>query len=318
MTYLPPTNILIGIIFSMILLSAAVNLINQKTYAHIFTTDDTASFIAFVNQLQVESDLVKTNLANNNISMAQKHANKAASLLTLDTITEISERNQKLADGLTTTVNDLQKISSSSEKERQMVNKLVSDINSTSNEAVRLIEQRQGPGTSNFLESGIEFLRGIFGGGSEKSANMIEIDDNSTTQPLAFADLIDSILINYGNAYAVDFDMTNMSIMAMMEGGNSPSMTIDSMSDKRTYALADMTDYQSAQALAARAQEIFNTELKSMAPNNKSAFITNLDNGLREFSDAIQEESSPLDIMMIVHTQIHPNLLEAFNLKLRR
>ena len=146
MAYLPPTNILIGIIFSMILLSAAVNLINQKAYAHIFTTDDTASFIAFVNQLQVESDLVKTNLANNNISMAQKHANKAASLLTLDTITEISERNQKLADGLTTTVNDLQKISSSSEKERQMVNKLVSDINSTSNEAVRLIERRQGPG----------------------------------------------------------------------------------------------------------------------------------------------------------------------------
>jgi hypothetical protein len=28
-------------------------------------------------------------------------------------------------------------------------------------------------------------------------------------------------------------------------------------------------------------------------------------------------KSSPLDIMMIVHTQIHPNLLEAYDLELR-
>ena len=147
---------------------------------------------------------------------------------------------------------------------------------------------------------------------------MIEIEDNSTTQPLAFADLIDSILINYGNAYAVDFDMTNMSNMATMEGGNSSSMTMNSMSDKRTYALADMTDYQSAQALAAKAQGIFSTELKPMASNDSSAFITNLENGLTDLSDLIQRKVSPLDIMMIVHMQIHPNLLEAFNLPLRQ
>ena len=51
------------------------------------------------------------------------------------------------------------------------------------------------------------------------------IDRNTTIQPLAFADLVDSLLINYGNAYAVDFDMTNMSNMAMMSG-NSSSMVM--------------------------------------------------------------------------------------------
>jgi hypothetical protein len=86
----------------------------------------------------------------------------------------------------------------------------------------------------------------------------------------------------------------------------------------RNYSLVDITDYQSAQALAAKAQDIFSTELKPLAPNDSSAFITNLENGLIELSNLIQRKDSPMDIMMVVHMEIHPNLLEAFNLPLRQ
>ena len=304
----------------------------------MFTADETASFLAFADQLQVESKLVQTNLVNNNLSLAQNHANKAASLLTPSVVIEIEEQNQKIADDLTTAVSNLQKISSSSEKQQQMVKQLVSDINSTVVEAVN-IRMKQGLGDpSNFLEKGIEFLGGLFGGGGDEEDDKIDVDE--TTKPIAFADLVDSVLINYGNAYSVDFDMTNMSNMAMM-GGNSSSMAMVDMADKnnsnnssssmnigsmnttmmnmnsktnRNYSLVDMTDYQSAQALAAKAQEIFNNELKSTAPNNSSAFITNLENGLRQLNGSIKNKVSPVDIMTIVHTQIHPNLLEIFNL----
>jgi len=313
------------------------NFINQEVYAHMFTADETASFLAFADQLQVESELVQTNLVNNNLSLAQNHANKAASLLTPSVVIEIEEQNQKIADDLTTAVSDLQEISSYSEKQQQMVKQLVSDINSTVVEAVN-IRMKQGQGDpSNFLEKGIEFLGGIFGGGGEEADDKIDVD--KTTKPIAFADLVDSVLINYGNAYRVDFDMTNMSNMAMM-GGNSSSMAMVGMADKnnsnnsssmnigsmnmtmmnmnsktnRNYSLVDMTDYQSAQALATKAQEIFNNELKSTAPNSSSAFITNLENGLRQLNGSIKNKVSPVDIMTIVHTQIHPNLLEIFNL----
>jgi hypothetical protein len=339
--------LVIGIIFCIVFSSNTNNFLNQKVYAHIFTSDETASFLAFADQLQVESELVQTNLVNNNLSLAQKHASKAASLLTPSVVIEIAEKNQKVADDLTSAVNELQKISSSSEKQRQMVKQLVSNINATLGEAVNLrIEQGQGEGSSNFLEKGIEFLRGIFGGGDDDSKEADnKVDRNNTVRPLAFADLVDSILINYGNAYAADFDMTNMSNMVMM-GGNSSSMAIDGMADdennsnnsnmnidsmntsssimmnmdsktNRNYALVDITDYQSAQALAAKAEKIFNAELKPMAPSNTLAFITNLENGLTQLSNSIRSKASPMDIMMIVHTQIHPNLLEAFNLKLR-
>ena len=330
--------LVIGFIFSMVFSTNTNNFINQEVYAHMFTADETASFLAFADQLQVESELVQNNLVNNNLSLAQNHANKAASLLTPSVVIEIEEQNQKIADDLTTAVSDLQKISSYSEKQQQMVKQLVSDINSTVAEAVN-IRMKQGQGDpSNFLEKGIEFLGGIFGGGGEEADDKIDVDE--TTKPIAFADLVDSVLINYGNAYRVDFDMTNMSNMAMM-GGNSSSMAMVDMADKnnsnnsssgmnigsmnmtmmnmnsktnRNYSLVDMTDYQSAQALATKAQEIFNNELKSTAPNSSSAFITNLENGLRQLNGSIKNKVSPVDIMTIVHTQIHPNLLEIFNL----
>ena len=333
--------LVIGIIFSMVFSTNTNNFINQKVYAHMFTADETASFLAFADQLQVESELVQTNLVNNNLSLAQNHANKAASLLTPSVVIEIEEQNQKIADDLTTAVSDLQKISSSSEKQQQMVKQLVSGINSTVVEAVN-IRMKQGQGDpSNFLEKGIEFLGGLFGGGDEEANDKIDVDE--TTKPIAFADLVDSVLINYGNAYRVDFDMTNMSNMGMM-GGNSSSMAMVDMADKnnsnnssssmnigsmnmtmmnmnsktnRNYSLVDMTDYQSAQALATKAQEIFNNELKSTAPNSSSAFIINLENGLRQLNGSIKNKVSPVDIMTIVHTQIHPSLLEIFNLRYR-
>lgn len=344
-TKYPLVLLFVSITFSTVFFGNTNNFfIIQNVYAHIFTTDETASFLSFADQLQVESELVQTNLVNNNLSLAQKHANKAASLLTPSIIVEIAEKNQKVADDLTTAVDDLQKITSSSDKQQQMVNQLVSQINTTLGEAVTIRIEQEQEDSSNFLEKGIEFLRGIFGGGggSEKADN--RIDRNTTIQPLAFADLVDSLLINYGNAYAVDFDMTNMSNMATMSG-NSSSMVMSGMVNNsinnsnssmntgsmnmssstmnmdsnmnRNYSLVDITDYQSAQALATKAQEIFNTELKPIAPGNTSIFITNLENGITQLNNSIKNKASPMDVMMIVHTQIHPNLLEAFNLKLR-
>jgi hypothetical protein len=340
----PIAIIIMGLILSTVFSSSISNILNQKVYAHMFSTDETASFLAFADQLQVESGLVQTNLASNNLSLAQKHANKAASLLTPSIIVEIAEKNQKVSDDLSTAVDGLQKITSSSEKQQQRVKQLVSNINAAVTEAVSIIEQEQGD-SSNFLKNGIDFLRGIFGGGNSEKATT-KVEKNGTIQALAFADLVDSILINYGNAYAVDFDMTNMSNMvtmgnnssSMIMGGmvdnnrnnnnSNSSMNMDSMSmssstmmsmnrEGRNYSLVDITDYQSAQTLATKAQDIFKTELKPIAPGNSSAFAVNLEKGLTQLNNIIKNNASPTDVMMVVHTQIHPNLLEAFNLKLR-
>jgi hypothetical protein len=103
--------------------------------------------------------------------------------------------------------------------------------------------------------------------------------------------------------------------MGSMDMSSSTMMSTNS--EGRNYSLTDITDYQSAQTLATKAQDIFKTELRPIAPGNSSTFAVNLEEGLTQINNAIKNKVPPMDLMMIVHTQIHPNLLEAFNLKLR-
>jgi hypothetical protein len=288
----------------------------QFAYGHNFTPNESASFLAFVEQLQTESELVQMNLVNNNISLARQHANNAAVLLSPNITREIAEQNQRVANDLTMAINDLQDIASSSLQQQQSIDQLVSNINSILGEAVTTrIEQDQR--------------------------------DNATIQALAFADLVDSILANYGNAYAVDFDMTNMSNMVIMEGEQDSSMTMDNMTAagegndnnnsmnmesmdsssttinegggemNRNYSLVDTSDFQTAQALSIKALETYNTDLKPIIPAGATPFTTNLENALTELNDAIRNKRSPMDIMMIAHMQIHPNLLQTFRLGLQ-
>jgi hypothetical protein len=312
----------LAIILLSIFLGSSINMNNDNNsllnaYGHTFSPNESASFLSFVDQLQVESELVQTNLANDSTSLAQEHAKKAGSLLTSNITTEIAEENQRVANELTRAINDLQDISLSPQQVGS-IDQLVSDIDSILGEA---------------------------------ESTRIEQEDleNATIQALAFADLVNSILENYGNAYAVDFDMTNMSNMPMTGQGNNNMSTMimsnmdtndnDNDSNKEmnsmnmsssstvvgmdvgggegsesginsSSSLVNLTDYQSAQALAAKALEIFNTELRPIAPNNSSALLTNLENGLSKLNDSIRNKASPMDIMMIVHTQIHPNILQ--------
>ena len=197
---------------------------------------------------------------------------------------------------------------------------------------------------SNFIDKVTKFLGNIFSWGTgEPNDGQAE---NSNIDALAFAELMDSALINYGTAYGVDFDMTNMSNMAMIgSNGNATSMVINnsvsgisgnnfksemhstnSWSNRmtehsneinRNYSLDNIADYQSAQALVRKTLEIFNTDLRPLITNNyASVFVTNLENGLIHLSNSIASKASPLDIMMIVHSEIHPNLLGTFNLEL--
>jgi hypothetical protein len=199
------------------------------------------------------------------------------------------------------------------------------------------------------LEGVLNSLECIFGGSNTDQ----ERDQNTKLQPLDFANVIDEVLINYGKAYHVEFDMTNMSNMVMTVNYSSPSsmvmsnpvsgnnsgtssmkmnmpsmntssntmMTMTRYGDEMNmgYLLSNNSDYQSAQGLAAKAFEIFHTKLKHTTPSdnkNVTAFVTNLENGLTHLNDSIAKKNSPLEVMMIVHIQIHPNLLEAFDLQL--
>ena len=324
---------------------------NLLVYGHLFTPNETATFVGIVDQVQAEMELIVANIENNDVTLAQSHAIKASSLLTPKIMIEITEDNPRLTDDLRRTLNQLQNMSSYSDSQLKSVSQLVNDLNKRLDEdAIVRIAQVQPP-SSNILEGALKSLESIFGGSNTNQ----EQDQNTNLQALAFANVIDEVLINYGKTYHVGFDMTNMSNMVMtgnnsspssmvmsnpLSGNNSgisnmnmnmPSMNTSSNTMTKTehgggemnmgYSLSNISDYQSAQELAAKAFEIFDTKLNHTTPSdnkNVTAFVTNLENGLTHLNDSIAKKGSPQDIMMIVHTQIHPNLLEAFDLQLRK
>jgi hypothetical protein len=261
-------------------------------YGHDFIPNESASFISFANQLQIESLLVQTNLANSSLALAKEHAARAIELLNskdpinnVTWIEEIAEKNQRVANELVATVSSLENITmtssswSSSPKQEQSIfeetNRLVNEIGAIIDEAITTTinkEQRV----------------------------------NDIIQATSLADIIDTLVRYYGSAYTVRFDMGNMSEMASEMNGNSSDMN---------YILVDFADYQSAQALATKAQEIFNNELKLLANKNATNSIAKLEDGLIRLSNSIENKSSPIDVMIIGHSQIHPYLQAAFNLQ---
>ena len=337
---------LLGICSAMLLLNNAYDVYNLKVFGHLFTTDQTGTFVSIVDQVQTELELIVTNLLNNNVSLAENHAAKAASIIPR-VISEIAEDNPGLASDLMRAVYNLQNMSSTSNNKEQATNQLVNDLNQRLDKA-KIIRIAQVQPSSNLLDEVTNFLGGIFGGKSGETSD--KQAQNSKIEALAFAELMDSVLINYGKAYNVGFDMTNMSNMVMTgsnantssmimanpmssnnSGGNmnmnmnmgsmdtsSSSMKEHTTKMNSSYQLKDITDYQSAQALAKKGLEFFNTDLRQMAINNKTILITKLENGLTHLNNSIGNKSPPMDIMMIVHAEIHPNLLEAFNLQLRK
>ncbi|HKQ20798.1 MAG TPA: hypothetical protein VJS91_02070 [Nitrososphaeraceae archaeon] len=339
--------VLFCLILSLSVFSNNHNFHIEKIYAHLFTPNETATFVSIVYQLQAELELVSMNLANNNLSLAQNHASKASSLLTQRILAEIAEDNPKLASDLGNRLIQLQTISSTSADQVQSTSRIVSGLNERLNEDALVRMAQLQPDSSNFLEGFTKTLGNIFGGDDKEVK-----EQNAKIEALALANVIDGVLINYGNAYQVGFDMTNMSNMVMstkdynavsiimnnssdgnksatanmsmnmnMHSLNSSSSAMaqhdNEMNDR--YSLVNVSDYQSAQALVVKASIIFNDKLKFTEIDNKniSGYITNLENGLTQLNNLVAKKDSPLDAMMTVHTQIHPNLLEAFSLQLR-
>jgi hypothetical protein len=262
----------------------------SRAYGHDFIPDESASFLSFANQLKTKSELVQSNLANGNIDLAKEHAIGAIELLnSTDPINnvlwkdEIAERNQRVANDLVRAVLNLESITMPSSLSEQQQQSILNNTTQLTDEIDAIIE--------------------------DAITSRIDSDQrgNATIQATTLGDIINNILRYYGNAYAVGIDMANMSETASMMGDNSSN---------KNYTLVDTADYQSAQVLATKAIEIFNSELRS-SNGNVTSPIAKLEDGLTQLNNSIKNKASPMDVMIIGHSQVHPNLQAAFNLQLK-
>jgi hypothetical protein len=58
----------------------------RTAYRHTFTTSESAQFISLIEQIRAELGLATINLENNNVTLAQSHAERAANILSNSTL----------------------------------------------------------------------------------------------------------------------------------------------------------------------------------------------------------------------------------------
>jgi hypothetical protein len=142
---------------------------------------------------------------------------------------------------------------------------------------------------------------------------------NSTTLALVVANLVDEILRNYGSAYGITYDLTNMSNMAMpmmLNGNDNSSLGHSSMLEKNNAVPVNMYNYQTAQVLSSVVNRLFNDKLSAQASVNEKAKIDNLEQSIKDLKYAIDNKVRAEDLMEIAHMKIHPMLQSAYDLKL--
>ena len=148
--------------------------------------------------------------------------------------------------------------------------------------------------------------------------------NNSTTQALVLANLANEVYLSYGRALGESpSSMSNIAGMAMAvkeASSSSSSMNTSNNMDisSNNTAVKNMTEYQAAQALASKAQEVFNKNLKAItSPSTLKAANTEIENDLNQLKAAIDNKAPFMDITKIIHIQLHPTLIAAFNLQLK-
>jgi hypothetical protein len=105
---------------------------------------------------------------------------------------------------------------------------------------------------------------------------------------------------------------TNMNIGNNTDMGSNMAMITSNSSN----TIKNITEYQTAQGLASKAKDVFNKNLKTIAPPTLKAANTEIENDLNQLKAAIDNKAPFMDVMKIVYIQLHPTLITAYHLQL--
>jgi DNA-binding ferritin-like protein (Dps family) len=279
------TRAAIAIGLSAIMILGVALASSRNAYAHTFSGDESASFLATVEVIKVQLTLAKNDFATN-ATLSAEHVEHAGEHLSNDTIKEITERNKRLGTELPASLKELQEALEGGNATAADVNERIANINNLLDETVAVrIEKTQLT--------------------------------NSTVQGTMLADFVDEVLESYNGAYGVEesTNETSMSSNETTQTSAKDNMTSSGEEEGNHTTIVNMMDYESAQALAARAQELFDTKLKALADANATQAVTALDAGLKKLKQAIDDKAALDDVDVIVNSDVHPNIQKAYNLQ---
>ena len=165
----------------LLLLIIAMPIINSEIYGHTFTTDENVLFLTLVDKLKTHAKLTEQFVLGNNHESAIQHSNLLKQIYTKEINDEIEEKNERIANEISSFINTFSSLSSNNMTQSQ-INNTIQDFEAVLDESisVRISE---------------------------------DVLNNSTIQALRIATLVNDIDINYADSFSTQ--PYNMSTMGM-------------------------------------------------------------------------------------------------------
>jgi hypothetical protein len=323
------TSIMIIVGGALLLFGSSNIYYNHHIYGHNFAGDESATFLALMDQMQTEMSLINTNLVANNQPLAKEHLNNIDELYTKNIKKEIAERNERIANDITSVINET---NIAIEKNNKDISSSVENFNDILAEAISV---RIDPDA--MTNSTIHALH---------FANLINSIDQSYadalgTEPMNMSAMNMNMKMNmshddnrsssmsHGNNSNSNSNNNTMTVMNMNhDDGVSSRMTSMSMNkdtDKNSNAatkngttIDNTGSYQTAKELTNIAIELFNSTIKQNIPSNATTDNANaIEAGLKQLKDMIGSKAPYDKVIGIIHGIIQTNTQEAFNLPLK-
>lgn len=285
-------TVAVALSFSALLILGAMTFgLSRNAYAHTFGGNESAAFLAKVQELKVETHLIQQNLSNK--TLVAWHSDKIGEFWNANDTKEMNERNKRLAADIPALITNITDAANSTSPDATKVGDLVTSLDGVLGEAVSVRIEKPELG-------------------------------NATVNALAIVAVLDETMEDYGIALGAEegqdggasnstaSELVNMSSMTSMSSSDNMSPN-NSTTNETKATIVNFAAYQTAQGLAAAAQQMY-TDLKPKAMPDSASQIAALDAAFAKLKESIDGKMPDATIMVIVHGSIHPNL-SAFGVK---
>jgi hypothetical protein len=266
---------------------------NSQIYAHTFSTNESVIFLALVDKLKTQAQLIEQFILENDYDSAFKHAQLLKQLYNNDTNKEVQEENKRVANEISSYIKTFSLIDPKNITKTQ-IDKTVLDFGAVLDEAITV-----------------------------RIAD--DILNNSTTQALRLANLVNDIDINYADSFNVQpYNTSALSMDNTSSNHQQPQFMNTSATDMdRHYQnpangsreIQNNTAYSTALGLSYTVSDLFK-EIQTEHSMNETEKVNQLNEEIAKLVTTIEMKKPYTEVVKIIHGLIQPSLQELYDLKL--
>jgi hypothetical protein len=264
-----------------------------QIYAHTFSTNESVIFLALVDKLKTQAQLIEQFLLENDYDSAINHVQLLKQLYNNDTNKEVQEENKRVANEISLSIKKFSMIDPKNITKAQL-DKIVLDFESILDEAITV-----------------------------RIAD--DILNNSTTQALRLSTLVNDVDINYANSFNVlPYNISSLSIGNTSSNHQQPQfMNLSAVNMDRhdqnhaniSKEIQNDTAYSTALGLSYTLSDLFK-EIQSKQTMNEPDKINQLNEGIAKLISTIELKKPYTEVVKVIHGLIQPSLQELYNLKM--